>query len=267
MNNKLPVTILHCIELIIIPFLVSAFLCMPLLFLGIEDSIYGLIIFITYGFLIVLYAWVRNKKKWPFDFNFKLPSKLTVFISLLFSVTLIIGINYPSNFFLNQLFENKDTDAVNSMISLFSLGAVFIGPVLEELIFRGIILNGLRVKYGNNLALIVSSILFAIVHIQPAQIITALLMGLVFGYIFIKTNSLGLVILLHSVANLTSILIGEFLIINPSIDNLGISMIYGEWTFLIIGISVLICIYLFLKYWKRIGKLELRVDLRRRRVI
>lgn len=230
---------------------------MPLLFLGIEDSIYGLTIFITYGISIVFYAWIRNKKKWPFDFNFKLPCKKSIFDSLLFSITMVLGLNYPLNFLINQLSENKDMDGAISILSLMSLGAVFIGPVIEELIFRGIILNGLKVKYGNNLALLLSSVLFAIIHVQPAQIITAFFMGLVFGYIFIKTNNLGLVILLHSIANLTSILIGEFLTIYTSSDNLKSYMIYGEWTFLIIGISSLICVYLFLKYWKRRDSLDL----------
>ncbi|AFL84786.1 CAAX amino terminal protease family [Belliella baltica DSM 15883] len=256
MKNNFPSKILHSAELIVVPFFISAIICMPFLFFGIEDSIYGFTLFIIYGITIVLYAWIRNKRKWPFDFSFRLPSIRWIAYSLLFIVTMILAISHPLNYLINLLLQNKNKGMAMELFSIFSFGAVFIGPIVEELIFRGIILNGLRDKYGSNLALTISSILFAIIHIQPAQIITALLMGLVFGYIFIKTNSLGLVILLHSVANLTSILIGEFLKIDTSIDNLESYMIYGKWTFFIIGISVLICVYLFLKYWRRSGELE-----------
>lgn len=256
MKNKFPSKILHSAELIVVPFFISAIICMPLLFFGIEDSIYAVIIFIIYGITILLYAWIRNKRNWPFDFSFRLPSIRSISYSMLFIVTLILAIKHPLNYVINLSLQNKNEATAMELFSVFSFGAVFIGPIVEELIFRGIILNGLRDKYGSNLALIISSVLFAIIHVQPAQVITALLMGLVFGHIFIKTNSLGLVILLHSIANLTSILIGEFLIINPSIENLESYMIYGKWTFFIIGISVLICVYLFLKYWRRSGELE-----------
>jgi membrane protease YdiL (CAAX protease family) len=159
--------------------------------------------------------------------------------------TLEVSLVYPLSFLINFLIQKgQSQSSYTELFSILAFGAVFIGPLVEELIFRGIILNVLKVKYGNKLALIVSSVLFSVVHVNPSQMAVALVIGLILGYIFILTNSLAFVILLHSMSNLTNILIGKFFMKDVAKENLNSYMIYGEFSFFIVGIAVLICSYL-----------------------
>lgn len=89
------------------------------------------------------------------------------------------------------------------------ISVVLIGPVCEEIIFRGIILEGLSQKYNTIKALIFSSLIFGLIHFQPLQIISAFFAGLIFGWIYLKTQSLWVVIVLHVINNLFFLIMGD----------------------------------------------------------
>ncbi|MEM6316910.1 MAG: CPBP family intramembrane glutamic endopeptidase [Bacteroidota bacterium] len=89
------------------------------------------------------------------------------------------------------------------------IGGVIVGPVCEEIIFRGIILEGLSKKYRSTVAIGISALIFGLVHLQPLQIIGAFVAGLVFGWIYLKTQSLWIVILLHVANNAFSFALGD----------------------------------------------------------
>ena len=75
-----------------------------------------------------------------------------------------------------------------------------IGPVMEELIYRGVLLEGLR-KYGNKFGVIATSLMFALMHENIAQAIPAFFVGLVLGTAAVKTGSLLPSIFLHILNN------------------------------------------------------------------
>lgn len=83
---------------------------------------------------------------------------------------------------------------------LFILYTCVIAPVFEEIIFRGFILNSMR-KYGNLTATIVSSIMFSMFHFNLVQFINPVLMGIVFCFITIKSNSIKSSIIAHMFNN------------------------------------------------------------------
>jgi CAAX protease family protein len=87
--------------------------------------------------------------------------------------------------------------------SLFGLlfAVAFIAPVTEELIFRGMIQDGLQLSYKTQTAVLTSAILFGLVHGLPWLIINAFLLGLFFSWMRLKTGSLGPGILAHAVYN------------------------------------------------------------------
>lgn len=78
-----------------------------------------------------------------------------------------------------------------------------LGPILEELIFRGVLLEGLR-KYGNAFGIILSSILFGLMHQNFAQCLPAFCMGLVWATIAIKSGSLLPSMFMHILNNTLS---------------------------------------------------------------
>lgn len=80
-------------------------------------------------------------------------------------------------------FVQKDTYA-------FIVLAIIIGPLIEELMFRGLMLRGFLQQYTIKKAIIVSALLFAFYHGNAFQFIPALSAGLVFAWWFVKTRSL-----------------------------------------------------------------------------
>ncbi|WP_382314528.1 CPBP family intramembrane glutamic endopeptidase [Hymenobacter bucti] len=78
----------------------------------------------------------------------------------------------------------------------------FAAPVLEELFFRGILLKGLLRNYRPAVAIGQSALLFGVMHMSPAQSIATALMGIVLGWLYYRTRSVGLCIGLHMLNNL-----------------------------------------------------------------
>lgn len=75
-----------------------------------------------------------------------------------------------------------------------------IAPILEEYIFRGIVLNSIR-SYGDTFAIVTSSILFGIVHGNLIQMPYALVCGLFLGVLAIKAGSIVPGIIIHGFVN------------------------------------------------------------------
>ena len=78
---------------------------------------------------------------------------------------------------------------------------VVVAPLTEELLFRGLILRGFLNHYGKSKAVLVSAILFAIIHLNPWQLIGALILGVIFGWWFVQTRSLIPCLFGHALAN------------------------------------------------------------------
>lgn len=76
-----------------------------------------------------------------------------------------------------------------------------LAPIVEEILMRGFILNSLQNKYGMVIALLVSSLLFAILHFNFVQTLSAVICGLILGLLYINTGSLFCCILAHSLYN------------------------------------------------------------------
>ncbi len=78
---------------------------------------------------------------------------------------------------------------------------VVVAPVTEELLFRGLILNALLRRYGPWIAVLFSSLLFALLHMNPWQIPVALASGVLLGWLYLRTRSLWPCILGHAIMN------------------------------------------------------------------
>ena len=104
-----------------------------------------------------------------------------------FSVTLL---NTNLSIFGIENTTGTDFAAKDLKDQIFYFVCVAIVPALvEEFMFRGVILNFLR-KHGDGFALITSSFLFGLVHGNFVQIPFAFIVGLTCGFIVIKTGSI-----------------------------------------------------------------------------
>ena len=93
--------------------------------------------------------------------------------------------------------------------STFLLAAIF-APIFEEWLCRGMVLRGLLTRMKPGWAIVVSALFFAIIHMNPWQALNAFIIGVVMGYIYYKTGSLWLTMLIHFVNNGTSVIVTQF---------------------------------------------------------
>ena len=80
-----------------------------------------------------------------------------------------------------------------------------LGPILEELLFRGAITKVLLKKYNPVVAILISGLIFGIFHMNPAQVVGATLIGFILAWIYYKTHSLIPCILIHIMNNSLSV--------------------------------------------------------------
>ena len=92
--------------------------------------------------------------------------------------------------------------------SSFLVVAIF-APIFEEWMCRGMVLRGLLTKMKPVWAIVISALFFAVIHGNPWQALNAFLIGMVMGYVYYKTGSLILTMIIHFVNNGTSVILSN----------------------------------------------------------
>ena len=83
-----------------------------------------------------------------------------------------------------------------------ALNACIFGPIMEEICFRGLILDGLlKTRCRPWLAILISALLFALLHGLGANFVTALLFGILVGWLYWRTGSIIPGIIIHITNN------------------------------------------------------------------
>ena len=101
----------------------------------------------------------------------------------------------------------KDTPLSFWMTVLY---AALLGPLIEEYVYRGVLLDSIR-PYGDRFAVVSSAVIFGLAHGNLMQFLPAALIGWFLGYVRVKTGSWGVCVLLHALNNLTSLLLESLL--------------------------------------------------------
>jgi membrane protease YdiL (CAAX protease family) len=83
---------------------------------------------------------------------------------------------------------------------------VVCAPVVEELFYRGLLLRSMERRWGTAVAVVGSSVVFALVHFQPYDLLPLALAGLLFGTLRARSGRLGPGIWAHVAFNLTAII-------------------------------------------------------------
>ena len=138
---------------------------------------------------------------------------LGIIISLLYNVFAFYLNEY---FFKTELYSNQS----NLLSTLIATG--LIGPVIEELMFRGIIYNELKLKVKPMTAILLTTFFFAIIHLNILQVIYTFAVGFLFIFFYEKYKDIKASIILHMSLNITTtlflpILVKNILTVNYSI--------------------------------------------------
>jgi uncharacterized protein len=100
---------------------------------------------------------------------------------------------------LRRLFESIPKTLANN-IMLFVTIAI-LAPLTEELLFRGLLQKSLSHRIPQIAAVLVAAAIFAAIHLDPYAFPALFVMGAVFGYLYYRTGSLRVSILLHMINN------------------------------------------------------------------
>lgn len=87
---------------------------------------------------------------------------------------------------------------------LLVMAGIILGPVFEEVFHRGWLLSGLRARYSTRKAILISSLIFAVSHGTPWQIVLAFPVGVLFAWLVVRTGSLVPSVLGHATVNATT---------------------------------------------------------------
>lgn len=154
---------------------------------------------------------------------------------------------------INTLISSiRDSDVVNPLETMLDgvniipiiIFVVILSPIVEEIIFRGVILNKLRI-YGERRAIWFTALTFALFHGNLSQFFYAFILGLIFGYVAIKTNTIRYAVILHIGVNLFGSLIMPALALS---ENAFLANIAG----LMVIIFMFAGVILFVKNYKKI---------------
>ena len=85
------------------------------------------------------------------------------------------------------------------------LAIALVGPLLEELLFRGAITRELLCRYSPKKAILLSALLFGVFHLNPVQVVGATLIGLLLAWLYWRTRSIVPGLVLHILNNSLSL--------------------------------------------------------------
>jgi membrane protease YdiL (CAAX protease family) len=114
---------------------------------------------------------------------------------------------FPVPKFVADIFRNLFSPDESWWGALFVL--VVVAPLTEEVLFRGLILRGLLSRHGARLAIVLSAALFALMHMNPWQMISASLFGVLFGWWYHRTRSIVPGLIGHALANGAVLTVGS----------------------------------------------------------
>ena len=107
--------------------------------------------------------------------------------------------------------ENVLTELLQRPTLLMLFANIFliaiVAPVIEETLFRGLLLSGLRTYFGVWTAIILSAAIFSALHFELIGFIPRFALGIGLGYLYYKSGSIYPAIGLHSLNNLIAVLI------------------------------------------------------------
>ena len=188
-------------------------------------------------FIIMLPILYKGFKKYKTKNKIKLNNILIV-VLLGISICLIYNI---SIFNLNNIFNFTNQFKLSELpiyVQIISSGIV--GPILEELTFRGIVYNKLKEFNKPMKSIILSTLIFSLMHTNIVNMIYAFVISFFLIYVYEKYKTIKAPILLHMSANITTILFISILIKNNLVFNC-----------IVLFISLIILILIYLKIIKK----------------
>ena len=169
---------------------------------------------------------------------------LNIFLSygFLYLSSIILEV-FPNMEFLIS-FQASSLFVANSLIAIGSfIASVFISPICEELVFRGVLLNRMKLVVPTIFSILISSLLFASLHTY-GSIISAFIFAICMAILYLKTDNILVPIFAHFLNNLFA----ESIVIVDTANVLFTNgLVIGVMSLLAILSFVLIIVFIFIE--------------------
>lgn len=167
------------------------------------------------------------------------------------ALVMSLGLGYLLNLtgvFINSgvsLFTGKPADEMNPVTDMMSvltpsmvIYTCLLGPFMEELLFRGVLLSRAR-KFGDRTAVLFTAVLFGLMHGNLNQFLYAAAIGIVFGYVAVYTGRIRYTVMLHMMVNTYSVILlaGEELLLSTGL----VIPLVGYGLMILLSVVLLIC--------------------------
>lgn len=137
-----------------------------------------------------------------------------IFFLTVSSIPLVGLFNLLNHFLVKVIFGEVEVlqlpikgDVIGILISLFIIG--FVAGICEEVLFRGVIQRGFE-RYGVKKAIIITALLFGLMHLDFQRLFGTFLLGILIGFIVYRTNSLYGGIFTHFTNNSVAVLLSAY---------------------------------------------------------
>lgn len=188
-------------------------------YLGLGNTAFLMLYMVAYsvmmGLPLVLVNAIARRDVHPFRAH--APVRPAVFILTVCSaMALCVLANFVANIWMNFFAQFGFTPPEmpeyqeNTWLSLGMNLLIFavLPAILEEMVFRGYVLQSLR-SYGDPIAVVISALLFGLMHGNLLQLPFAFLLGLVFGYVVVQTGNIWIAVVVHFLNNAMSVLLQQ----------------------------------------------------------
>ena len=129
-----------------------------------------------------------------------------LFVFLISLADLLIGFSDPTWI---SMWDIDSVDIDSGILILDSIASIFLAPVIEALIFRGVLFNRLKIRTGIIPAMIISSLLFAVGH-DFGGITSAFIFGICMCILYLKTDNILVPMSIHFLNNVSAEVINLF---------------------------------------------------------
>ncbi len=249
--------------------ILGSLVVMPFMYTDSLPMYYLLIILYPLQFVAVfMFVRIKSSRNMAFETGYALDSNhFGKWGGALLAVAVVIGVLAAGMMLeaVNQYLPDTEGSIMEMMEKMMEgplwanlLTMCIMAPILEEWMCRGVILRGL-LNYAPKtprlegerprgmspaLAIVISALFFAAIHGNVWQGVTAFAIGCLFGYVYYKTGSLKLTILMHCANNTFAVLTGKFAA-EAMKDAKSIVEIIPAWEYAIIfAVSLVIILYL-----------------------
>lgn len=199
-----------------------------------------LILFVSIAITVPIYYLIyRNRKQELLTFvSFRGLGAVGIPVLVIFGVSLNFLIEWLLSIasqltFLAPLFERYENLANlitggDFIPSLLTVG--ILGPIFEEILFRGLIFGELRKIMKVRIALVIQAVLFGVMHFNVIQSSYAIIIGLLLGFVYYRSNSIIAPMIVHITINASSVILTQFLT-GADVD---------QWTVVIVAAGALL---------------------------